>query len=465
MRLAQLFFILSLVLLAKTSAGQDAHMWDSQYGTRAQLLGGLVVGAASDLSSTYYNPAWLALEKQPGILLTTKAFEASTISTDEGLGPGTEPTSSSVTPSPGYFGGKFNTIINDDEVVVAYSYMQRIKFKYEASGVRVDENPAPPPEDNYWFSGEAFKIVELSEYWSGVSFAKKIGNNIYAGVTPFGALRSHSQRTQVSAKGMDSQQEFAHYYDMSQFSYWHVRLLLKAGIAFDYKPVTFGFTITTPSIGIMGDGSVHQDQSFSGITTDPGGSTDPYLAVNKQDDLSPSYQSPLSVAAGAAYHFGNSSIYFSAEWFNGIGASDILSPETYRAQSDPSSVLGYNVSYATQSILNWGLAGKHQFTKTFTLYGSFWTDKSTIDQNSNPSTMMAEWDLWHTNMGASFEFLEIEFTSGLGYSFGRETTHRHQYFSTDDTGAVLQENPEMEMSFKRLKFLIGFNMPFGNSAD
>jgi len=363
--------IIIILSISNLGLAQDAHMWDIQYGTRAQLLGGLVVGAPSDLSSTYYNPAWLALEKQPGILLSTKSFEASNITSNEGHGFEYHLESNQVTPSPGYFGGKFNTTINDDEVAIAYSYMQRINFDYDASTVSVDENPAPPPGDNYWFSGEAFQTISLSEYWAGVTFSKKIGENIYGGITPFGAMRSQTLRTQVSAKGMDSEQAFAHYYDMDNFSYWHVRLLAKAGIAFDYSPVTFGFTLTTPSVGLFGDGSVHRDQSISGLEIPPDGNTDPFLAVNQQEDLSPSFKSPLSLAAGAAYHFGNSSVYFSAEWFNGTGTFNILSPDNYQAQSHDGITLEYKINYASKSIINWGLAARHQFTKTFTLYSSF----------------------------------------------------------------------------------------------
>ncbi len=459
------FLLVFLIFLTDFSLAQDAQMWDSQYGTRAQLLGGLVVGAPSDLSSTFYNPAWLALEKQPGLLLTTKAFEAYSIKSSEGLGPGFKPTSKEVTPSPGYFGGKFTTNIQDDEVAIAYSYMQRIQYNYDASGIRVDENPAPPPDGNIWFSGEAYRLDSLNEYWAGVSLAKRIGDNIYGGITPFGVLRKQSQRDHLIVKGMDSEQNFSHLNDLTYSTYWHTRFLVKAGIAFNYSPVTFGFTLTTPSLGLFGDGTVHRYLSFSGINTSPNGAQEPFLAANYQEGLSPTFRSPLSIAAGAAYHFGNSALYFTAEWFNGVSAFDILSPDSFQSQSNPDLTISYNVSYASQSVLNWGLAGKHQFTKTFTLYGSFWADRSIIDNNANPSTMMALWNLWHTNLGASFEFLNIEFTSGLGYTFGSATTDRYQYFSTGDNGQVVEEFPEQKLIFQRLKFLIGFNLPFGTVKD
>jgi hypothetical protein len=38
----------SALLLPGVAAAQDAHYWTNQYGTRAELLGGLVVGSVVD---------------------------------------------------------------------------------------------------------------------------------------------------------------------------------------------------------------------------------------------------------------------------------------------------------------------------------------------------------------------------------------------------------------------------------
>lgn len=461
------YFILTMaaffVLSASCASAQDAHYWDAQYGTKSQLLGGMVVGAPNDLSTTFYNPAWLALEDQPSVLLTTKTFEAYTLKVENGFGNGTEPTSTKVSPSPGFFGAKFSTNINNDKVAVAFSYLQKVKFNYNASGIRVNEDSAPPPDGNFWFSGEAYKITSVSEYWAGVTFAKRIDDNIYAGITPYAALRNQSFRSQVSAKGMDSGENFSHLYYMQDFDFWHTRLLVKGGLAFDYSPLTFGFTITSPSLGLLGDGSAHQDGSLSGIDAfDPEGSPDTFMAVNYQPGLTPTYKSPFSIAAGAAYQFGNTGLYFSAEWFNTVGKYDILSPDSFQSQSHPDKTYIYDVSSSTRSIFNWGLAGSHNFSPGFAMYASYWIDKSNLDPNENPNMTMAFWNLSHLNLGASFEFLNIEFTGGLGYSHGKGTSEHFQSFNFEENGDVEGGFPETNVTFNRLTFLIGFNLPLGS---
>ena len=47
---------LALVVAAAAAAVQDAHYWTNQYGTRGELVGGLVVGSFLDLRATFYNP-------------------------------------------------------------------------------------------------------------------------------------------------------------------------------------------------------------------------------------------------------------------------------------------------------------------------------------------------------------------------------------------------------------------------
>ncbi|HXS82521.1 MAG TPA: hypothetical protein VN896_07335, partial [Methylomirabilota bacterium] len=48
-------------LCAVPAAAQDANYWSTAYGTRSQLLGGVVTGSPGDISSTFYNPGAFAL--------------------------------------------------------------------------------------------------------------------------------------------------------------------------------------------------------------------------------------------------------------------------------------------------------------------------------------------------------------------------------------------------------------------
>src|SRR5688572_19458401 len=74
------------LLLPEATGAQEGHYWSQQYGTRAELLGGAVVGSVMDLGSSFYNPAALALMPDPSVLLSGQALEDIKVSVEDSTG-------------------------------------------------------------------------------------------------------------------------------------------------------------------------------------------------------------------------------------------------------------------------------------------------------------------------------------------------------------------------------------------
>ena len=465
----RLFLIIMLlgVGISPNAAAQDSHYWDNQYGTKGELLGGLVVGSPSDLSATFYNPGWIALYGGASILLTTKAAEAYSIKLKDGLGRGTEPASTTVTTSPGYLAGRFSSS-NDEGWQWAYSYLQKVQFEFDATGIRVDDNSAPPPEGNIWFSGEAFRKAKTNEYWYGLTLSRRIRENIGLGISPYVVQRSMSSRTQAAAQGLtaaDPVSQFGQVYGVDEFDFWNVRLLAKIGLAIDHGNLTYGITLTTPGLGILGDGSVYQTASVSGIDQNGDGVVDdPFLSANHQEELSSSWQSPLSIAVGAAWKPAATGVYVTLEWFNAISPRTALDPDDYLSQSD-GTVQSYDLMYGAKSLVNFGLAFDHEFHRTFAIYGAFRSDFSSLPSEADNALQLATWDLWHISSGASFTFMSMEFTAGLQFSFGNGENNRFLNFNSGDEGDVVGDFGKHEVTYRRLKALVGFNLGFGQAAE
>ena len=53
-----IFSVLFLFLIV--TEAQDRQFWDQAVGSRAALLGGIVVAGVNDYSATYYNPGALS---------------------------------------------------------------------------------------------------------------------------------------------------------------------------------------------------------------------------------------------------------------------------------------------------------------------------------------------------------------------------------------------------------------------
>jgi hypothetical protein len=459
--LATLFISLpSLQVLA-----QDSNYWDNQYGTKGELLGGLVVGSPTDLSATFYNPGWIALHTDPSFLLTTLAAEAYRIRLKDGVGNGTNPASTTITTSPSYLAGRF-TVGEDRSWQWAYSYLQKVKFKFDATAIRIDSGGQPPPTPSGWLSGESFRQAETNEYWYGVTFARKLKEDTGLGFTPYVVQRTMKSRTQTSAQLLGEALNYAQAYYVDEYDFWHVRILAKIGLAVDKGDLTYGLTVTTPGIALFGSGKVLTTSTISGVDLDQNGEEDPaYLSSDYQEELSSEWTSPLSVAIGASYKSGATGYYLTVEWFNAVKSRKAMKPQDYYSQSRPDELNEYSLTYGAQSLINYGLGIEHTLNPKFSLYGAFRSDYSSVPSRDTANLQVSNWDLWHFSTGASFVFLNMEFTAGLQYSYGNGTNERFINFSLEEDQSVLEPSGTHEITYDRLKVLIGFNLPLGETGS
>src|SRR5207244_3622546 len=105
-----------------TALAQDANYWSTAYGTRAQLLGGVVTGSSGDISSVYYNPGALALSPNAEFLLAGYALQYQRVSVANGSGPRRDLVSSVITTVPSLIAGELPVLKHDR---LAYSYLSR----------------------------------------------------------------------------------------------------------------------------------------------------------------------------------------------------------------------------------------------------------------------------------------------------------------------------------------------------
>ena len=110
-----------IILLGYTRLfAQDTQYWAKQYGTYGELLGGLVVGGTSDLSSTYYNPGSMAFTTDSALVLTTHSLQAYAITMNDAFGTGSKLTSSSVKASPGIFAIRLPNWLGEEQIAISY---------------------------------------------------------------------------------------------------------------------------------------------------------------------------------------------------------------------------------------------------------------------------------------------------------------------------------------------------------
>ena len=403
--------LISIFLLSSISLfAQDTQYWSKQYGTYGELLGGLVVGGTSDLSSTYYNPGSMAFTTDSALVLTTHSLQAYIITMDDAFGSESKLTSSSVKASPGIFAIRLPNWLGEEQIAI--SYITRYDFDFEAQ----DLNTTPHSDfQNSYKASEASVYESLSEYWPGFSWSKAFSKNIGIGATLYFPYRSQSARNQILHQTLDSTGTNSSVIIFEDYSYNNLRALIKFGASIKLDPLMLGITITTPSMNIFGSGSTAMNFTATNIDSEELEGL-PIFASDFQEDLPAQFHSALSIAVGAAYYLENTSFYFSAEWFNSVGEFDIMSPNSFYAQSSGEEIK-YNSAYSLNSVINIGLGIKYIVNSNFTYYGSITSDQTAFVPNKVNKFAISNWDIVHIRSGGKFNIEKLSITLGLGYGF------------------------------------------------
>ena len=85
--------LLAVSLFACALSAQDNHYWTHQFGTRAALMGGAVIGGVNDTSAVYYNPGRLGWISNDSLKVSADGYQLATLTIKDGAGKGQDLTS------------------------------------------------------------------------------------------------------------------------------------------------------------------------------------------------------------------------------------------------------------------------------------------------------------------------------------------------------------------------------------
>ena len=444
-------------LLSTSVRAQDTHYWNLHYGTQSTLLGGAVIGSVADLSATYYNPGWLALKKDAGLILSARVYDVNTLEV-EGNGVQDRKISTiGITPSPSLIAGR----LPSDSLIgqkLTYSFITRQLFDspLETRGV-LNLDPGPTMPDGGTLTEEAVFLADLAEYWGGISWSNPLGERVGFGVTSYIAFRTQRKRADLSFKALPDSNDLVTVHGTTDYYYYNVRLLWKAGLAFDWSPLYLGVTVTTPSLSLFGSGHTYLNASANGIDGDGDGDSDPVLEADYQDELSATYKSSWAIGAGAGYAFGRFMLNFSAEWYASVPAYAILDPEEFVNQTTGEvSKNALTVEY--DQVLNYGIGVQVTATETMDFFLSYVTDFSAAVPGTTTNLTVSTWDIRHITGGGVFSFGRADVTIGLGYAFGSSRIPKNELPLLEGAFARIgQTIPVLTATSRRVKIIFAFS--------
>lgn len=447
------------LMCSSTIQAQDTHYWNQRYGTRAEFLAGAVVGAPSGLSGSFYNPGGLALETNPQLFTTALAAEYNSLS----FKPNREQDSSlgwsSFGGAPALIAGAFARDTTRGRIY-SYSYLTRQKFEFELTGRGIGsiEGLTPTPGDEH-LSGQINYRQKAEEAWGGLSFSRRLKSGFGFGGSLYGAYRNQRTRREFTAAVVSDSGQGGSAISLDDFQFWTARVLGKLGFMWDRGSWTAGFTVTTPSLHVLGDGSSYIHQSLTGIDLDSNGTEDSQLLADYQEDLSPRYQSPLSAAIGFSWVGKSASLYFSSEWFGAVKQYTVMEGAQVAWQV-PVDTSQATLVHEAISVTNWAAGGSYRLSPKTALYGGFALDRSAYTGTLFQSVTLSNWNIYHVSFGTEFTFAALEFTIGTTYSFGDSPVEANADLETASIDQGLQGDVALgDASYKRIKVLVGFTLP------
>lgn len=448
---AHLLATWALLGAGASASAQDSQWWTNQYGNRARLLGGAVIGSSRDLSAVYYNPGGLAVVDQPDALLTGYVFELDNIKYGDVLVEGTELSSTRFDAVAGLIAGEVPfKFLGDNRL--AYSYLTRhnLEYRFNKGGIfSGDELPAV---------GEASSVsaalsfeTRLREYWGGLTWSTPL-DRYGLGVSLFVANRSQRMRYATSLTATETQAGVATVSSLRSFDYYDWRLLSKIGLSTSFDQWNVGLTVTTPSLHLFGSG----DTAYETVGIVGGFET---VTNSFQDGLSTGYASSWAIGAGGEYAGDGWKAHVALEWFDRVDVT-VLDTEPFRSQTDSTVVVHSDVTNVMKSILNVALGYEREFSDSYSGYATFYTDWTGSEVDDGAVTTTTPWNLWTLGAGAIFSLGRSEFTTGLTYKFGgRDDIGRYDLIPDDRVDDQLLPT-STKGRFWRLTLVLGFKLAF-----
>jgi hypothetical protein len=412
-------------------------------------LSGAVVGGGAGPSAIYYNPAIISEITSSSFSLHASLFSFHFINIKNALGDGIDLESLKGTIEPRFISYMIQPKKNQNwSFEIAFLNNENFRQDFTKS---VDEEIDILSN----FSGDEryFALFDYSNHyrddWFGIGGSWKMNPRLSIGASMFLSVRQLKYDYSVDIEAfplsdsaqMDQTNSFysAHYKELQTVKFNDYRLLWKLGMLYKRKHLSFGFSLTTASLGgIYSDGKqVSRKQKQSNISNPDDGEPLPdYVIIDHKEkkDVEVDAKSPFSLAAGLTYRFTNDAhvIYTSVEYFGSIDPYRKLQAEesTNVQAGSVFGIIDHNewltfVSGA-RPVLN-GAIGYRWFVKeNLMMMAGFRTDFNyQKDVDLSPFSMDKRMkginlNLYHVTTGFSWNILGQDLITGFQYTVGRE---------------------------------------------
>ncbi|PHS68382.1 MAG: hypothetical protein COB12_00570 [Flavobacterium sp.] len=391
------------------------------FGNRSILLNGNVTGSVDDLGATYYNPARLALIKDPVFSLNAKMFQLNNLKIDNVLIEGKNLKDSKFEGLPSMIAGTFKLKFLEGHQF-AYSIISRNRTKLSMgynTGLIIDEIIDDFPDIDKYIGSVVFNN-NLRENWVGISWAKSFSENFSVGASLFYSDYKFDGGSIQNFSTIDVDQQVALYSSSASFRQKSYGLFGKIAAAWVYSNINFGVNIDLPYIEIVSDGSFGYQEYLTGSPI-----VDDIFTFNNFEDIKATRKYPLGVSVGAGIPYKLHTFHLNISWNAPIKSYSKLEIPPLESETDDNLPIIY-FNEALKSTFNFGVGYEIIVSKKINAFGSFSTDFSPYKEsatvfdaiNQSNENINFNTDYYHYGAGLNLSHKWANFILGAVYSSG-----------------------------------------------
>ncbi len=488
----------AIFLLPLLSSGQSHNYWTRSFNEESSLLSGAVVGGGSGPSAIYYNPSSISEVTASKFSLNASLFSFDFINIENALGDGIDLISSRGNIEPRFISYMIKSKRHKNwSFEIATLNNENLKTQLTKSvDKQIDILTHIPGNERY------FAYYQYSDHfrddWIGWGGSVKLSEKLFAGISMFVTIKSVEYTNSLSIEAIslnDSvlvNDEYVPFYAASsqQFEYLKFndyRLVWKAGVHYKTGNLSMGLSITTPSLGVYSDGKrVTRQEKQTNITLPETGEPVPDLVIvdyKEKGDVSVSYKTPLSVAAGITYKFNDlkRSLYCTMEYFSKIDPYRLVeadeSPVLTSGLTDKEVVSSEWLTFVSgaRPVFNAALGYSWTLKKNLLLMAGFRTDFN-YQKNMDYAPFADErkvqtlsLDLYHLTCGLSWNIFGQDIITGLQYTVGGDKNQQQLASLSDPVEYNTSENVPLQGTktntmnplFNSLSLYFGASFNFG----
>ena len=431
-----------LILVMASARSQDVNYWSSSYGPGGFLTPGATIANNGDSGVFYYNPALFAYSRKSSASISGTIYQYQYTNIKDGAGTGLNLKSSGGSVIPQMASNTISLKLKK-QFTIAYALLHEPVMSF--TGTQRKDAKLNVLNDSYspgaeTFVGQYTSQNDIDETAGILSTGFMLSPRLAFGFSAEGRIRKQTFSNNLSSRAIFNTSNdtiFPPIASTEQYylnTYTHIGLRFKAGLAYDVDDRNhLGLLISSPLLRIGGSSTMVSDDQVNNIKLDSL-FTIYLLATTRQTKLPAKYKMPLSLALGYTHDFGTEQVFFTAEYFAKIKEYNIVTPRNEAfirpdtASSSTASELN-EFKDSHKAILNLAIGFSKVLTHTVTGFLSLRTDfnygppSAYKDYYTGFVSTIANWDLYHMQLGANFRKRKFNLRMGLLLDYG----HTSQY--------------------------------------